>query len=785
MRHQLFRVALILVIIIAYYGNAKAQTLKADYQFQGNLASSVAGVPELANLTGTGNGPNTFGTEQVDGFSRQVLNFPLNNGVAINALGPIVPNTESMSLVILFKFAAVTGKRRVLDASGGTAPDEGGWLIDGRIGESEGGSHPPTDANSYFQITMVRSNNVLTIYRDNIFAVSDVSDGGPITSLRFFQDWAGANPIQASAGSIARLRIYDGPLSLDQIHQLDRVPEAPSGNRPILFYSSRNGTTELFRMNTDGASQVRTTNNEVAEILAKFSPNGQKIVYQRRETPTSPWQIWTANADGTNPVRLTNTATVDKYPTWRPDGQKILFSRCSSGSCDLYTMNPDGSSQSAVAVTVPDEDLATYTPDGTKLVFSCSDQNQTNYQICVSNADGSERTAITGTSAPVLNVYANVSPDGTKIAYIRDSGTGDVRVVVMNINGTNPLTWPQTNNPQIPVWSPDGTKILYSGQAGNLPEVFVANSDGTSPVRLTTNSAIDIATDWYRPQTSTTRVPFDFDGDGKTDIGIYRPNGVNGSEWWISKSSNDGVFATQFGAATDSVVAADYTGDGKADVAFWRPSTGYWYVLRSEDMTYYATPFGTNGDVPVPADYDADGKADTAVFRPSNSTWYIDNTTGGITITGFGAAGDKPVTADYDGDGKADIAVFRPNGANGAEWWIRKSSDNSVFATQFGSSTDKAVPADYTGDGKADVAFWAPSGTWYILRSEDLTYYADQFGTTGDVPSPGDYDGDGKADAAVFRPTGSTWYVKRSTAGLLIKQFGSTGDIPVPSIFVR
>ena len=278
---------------------------------------------------------------------------------------------------------------------------------------------------------------------------------------------------------------------------------------------------------------------------------------------------------------------------------------------------------------------------------------------------------------------------------------------------------------------------------------------------------------------------FDFDGDGKTDIGIYRPNGVNGSEWWISKSSNDGVFATQFGAATDSVVAADYTGDGKADVAFWRPSTGYWYVLRSEDMTYYATPFGANGDVPVPADYDADGKADTAVFRPSNSTWYINNTTGGTTITGFGAAGDKPVAADYDGDGKADIAVFRPNGANGAEWWILKSSDNSVFATQFGSSTDKAVPADYTGDGKADIAFWTSGGTWYILRSEDLTYYADQFGTTGDVPSPGDYDGDGQADAAVFRPTGSTWYVKRSTAGLLIKQFGSTGDIPVPSIFVR
>ena len=29
--------------------------------------------------------------------------------------------------------------------------------------------------------------------------------------------------------------------------------------------------------------------------------------------------------------------------------------------------------------------------------------------------------------------------------------------------------------------------------------------------------------------------PFDFDGDGKTDIGIFRPTGA---EWWINRSSN-------------------------------------------------------------------------------------------------------------------------------------------------------------------------------------------------------------------------------------------------------
>jgi len=275
----------------------------------------------------------------------------------------------------------------------------------------------------------------------------------------------------------------------------------------------------------------------------------------------------------------------------------------------------------------------------------------------------------------------------------------------------------------------------------------------------------------------------DFDGDGKTDLSIFRPAP---GEWWWLKSSTGGNAALQFGSSTDMLTPVDFTGDGKTDAAFWRPSTGEWFVLRSEDFSFYAFPFGATGDLPVPGDYDGDGKADAAVFRESALTWYISKSSGGTDIVGFGAAGDKPVNADYDGDGKSDIAIFRPNGANGAEWWVRRSSNASVFALQFGTATDKAVPGDFTGDGKADVAFWRPStGAWNILRSEDLSYYAFPFGASGDIASPGDYDGDGKIDAAVFRPSNSTWFANKSGGGTLIQQFGIAGDVPLPNAFVR
>ena len=142
---------------------------------------------------------------------------------------------------------------------------------------------------------------------------------------------------------------------------------------------------------------------------------------------------------------------------------------------------------------------------------------------------------------------------------------------------------------------------------------------------------------------STRRSPFDFDGDGKTDLSVFRP-GQN--EWWYAKSSNGGNGAAQFGAAGDVLTPGDFTGDGKADLAFFRPSTGFWYILRSEDQSFYAFPFGSSGDVTMPADFDGDGKADVAIFRPSTATWYISKSSGGTTITQFGANGDAPIASD-------------------------------------------------------------------------------------------------------------------------------------------
>lgn len=271
---------------------------------------------------------------------------------------------------------------------------------------------------------------------------------------------------------------------------------------------------------------------------------------------------------------------------------------------------------------------------------------------------------------------------------------------------------------------------------------------------------------------------FDYDGDGLSDISIFRPS--NG-QWWYHQSGDNITRSFQFGSSTDKPVPADFDGDQKTDIAIYRPSTGEWFILRSSNLTFFSVPFGISTDRPAPGDFDGDGMADIVVFRPSEGVWYIGKSSGGTQITQWGGAGDVPVGRDYDGDGKSDVAIFRPGDGS---WWANRSTAG-IFVTAFGVGTDKPVPADYTGDGKTDIAVWRPgNGSWYVLRSEDNSFFALPFGANGDIPSAADYDGDGKADFAVFRPNGANWFIQRSTSGILIQQFGSTGDIPTPASFV-
>ena len=130
----------------------------------------------------------------------------------------------------------------------------------------------------------------------------------------------------------------------------------------------------------------------------------------------------------------------------------------------------------------------------------------------------------------------------------------------------------------------------------------------------------------------------DFDADGRTDIGVFRPS-TGG--WFVSRSGGGNTVQT-WGVSTDILTPGDFDGDGRADIAVYRPSTGQWFISRSTGGSIVTT-WGVSTDVPVVGDYDGDGRDDIAVYRPSTGQWFINRSTGGSLVVVWGGAGDVPL----------------------------------------------------------------------------------------------------------------------------------------------
>jgi len=242
-------------------------------------------------------------------------------------------------------------------------------------------------------------------------------------------------------------------------------------------------------------------------------------------------------------------------------------------------------------------------------------------------------------------------------------------------------------------------------------------------------------TTWNPSSTTTVKMP-------AAKVGIFRQG-----FFWVLDSNGSGAFegtgsgqdkAFAFGGLSGDVpVTGDWNGDGHTKAGIYRPSTGTWLLDFNGNGVFDGTAGGdrvyqfggVTGDVPVVGDWNGSGTSKVGVFR-SGFLWVLDTNGNGVFDSGDstyafgGLAGDLPVVGDWSGNGTSKIGLWRTGPGQGYEW-VLDYNGNGVMDNVNQAGGDKGfyyggvtgdvpVVGDWNGDGTSKVGVFRYGYYWVL-----------------------------------------------------------------------
>ena len=256
--------------------------------------------------------------------------------------------------------------------------------------------------------------------------------------------------------------------------------------------------------------------------------------------------------------------------------------------------------------------------------------------------------------------------------------------------------------------------------------------------------------------TFTDVVPGDFNGDGKTDLLLYRA-GTGADAIWTSEGNGHFVSTpVTINGAYDEVIPGDFDHDGKTDLLFYKrgATTDYmWTDIGTGHPVSHAFTIRGDYDI-VPGDFNGDGYTDLLFYAPGPAHDYIWTFhAGGYSSSAVTINGSYKITAaDVNGDHRSDLLFYTPGTAPDYIWITRSGGGFTSYAYPVNRDYTSVIPGDFGGDGHDDLFFWArgwaPDALFRGTSSPPYLTAGSQIVVNEfyNVIVPGDFNGDGKTD---------------------------------------
>jgi Tol biopolymer transport system component len=296
----------------------------------------------------------------------------------------------------------------------------------------------------------------------------------------------------------------------------------------------------------------KSTHHPVSSGLERYtsvdaSRDGRRVVSTVANPHTSLWRVPLLD-------RVAEERDVQPYPmpTARALAPRFagssLFYLSARGAADGLWRVEDGQASPVWGGTAPLSEPAAISPDGRRMAIVVRQDGKPHLQVMA--ADGtSARTLAASIDIQGAASQSTVdwSPDGATLV----TGGSDARgpgLFSIPVDGSPPtrlLTGPATN----PVWSPDGTLILYSGPlVGGVVPLLATRPDGT-PVKL---PPLTVRSGGYRFLPDRTGL-------------VYLPRRQSLDFWLLDFATNSSRQLTRL-ANRGNLATFDLTPDGKSVV---------------------------------------------------------------------------------------------------------------------------------------------------------------------------------------------------------------------------